>query len=216
VSRGGTPDGCVLPRTWQIQSSDLACIELFNLLINPTNHEFALRWHRDDVRETADEEEEIESLALWHNGVRPSSSPFLRAETVLGSMEYVSASVITVLPAFDVYDAVLSMRMHVCTSCLDHTSILVRQNSGGIRPRKMPRRILWTCRALSRSFLSVRPRLQSMPASAHRALSWRNDLLQLEHPPLRHVQPARPQSDPSRLHGGYSRRVLARPKHPPA
>jgi hypothetical protein len=43
--------------------------ELFNLLINPTKHEFALRWHRDDVRETADEEEEIKALALWHHGV---------------------------------------------------------------------------------------------------------------------------------------------------
>ncbi|KAF8141602.1 hypothetical protein EV363DRAFT_1308550, partial [Boletus edulis] len=25
-------------------------MELFNLLINPLNHDFALRWHRDDVR----------------------------------------------------------------------------------------------------------------------------------------------------------------------
>jgi hypothetical protein len=198
-----------------MQSSDLKYIELFNLLINPTNHEFALRWHRDDVRETADEEEELESLALWHHGVRPSSSTFLGTEIVLGSMEYVSASVITVLPASDVYDAVLSMRMHACTSCLDLTSILVPQNSEGTRPRKTPRRILWTCRALSRSFLSVRPRPQSMPASAHRALSWRNCLLQLEHPPLRHIQPERSQSDPPRLHGGYSRRILACAKHPP-
>ena len=44
-------------------------VELFNLLINPEKHEFALRWHRDDVRENATEEEEIKALALWHHGV---------------------------------------------------------------------------------------------------------------------------------------------------
>ncbi|KAL5501095.1 hypothetical protein ACEPAH_9482 [Sanghuangporus vaninii] len=45
-------------------------MELFNLLINPEKHEFALRWHRDDVRENATEEEEIKALALWHHGVQ--------------------------------------------------------------------------------------------------------------------------------------------------
>lgn len=49
-------------------------IELFNLLINPESHEFALRWHRDDVREKASEEEEVRALGLWHHGVRPSDS----------------------------------------------------------------------------------------------------------------------------------------------
>lgn len=43
--------------------------ELFNLLINPEIHEFALRWHRDDVRETASEAEERQALAIWHHGV---------------------------------------------------------------------------------------------------------------------------------------------------
>lgn len=43
--------------------------ELFNLLINPESHEFALRWHRDDVKGTATEEEEIEALTIWHYGV---------------------------------------------------------------------------------------------------------------------------------------------------
>lgn len=42
------------------------------MLINPMSHEFALRWHRDDVRETASEEEEREALAQWHFGVRLS------------------------------------------------------------------------------------------------------------------------------------------------
>ena len=44
-------------------------IELFNLLINPGSHEFALRWHRDDVRENASEDEEIKALSVWHHGV---------------------------------------------------------------------------------------------------------------------------------------------------
>jgi len=46
------------------------CIELFNILINPDEHDFALRWHRDDVRETASESEEVEALAKSHYGVR--------------------------------------------------------------------------------------------------------------------------------------------------
>jgi len=45
-------------------------LELFNLLINPESHSFALRWHRDDVREDASREEEVRALALWHHGVQ--------------------------------------------------------------------------------------------------------------------------------------------------
>lgn len=44
--------------------------ELFNILINPTSNSFALRWHRDDVKETATEDEELEALGIWHHGVR--------------------------------------------------------------------------------------------------------------------------------------------------
>lgn len=44
-------------------------LELFNLLINPVAHDFALRWHRDDVNEKATSEEEQEALNLWHFGV---------------------------------------------------------------------------------------------------------------------------------------------------
>jgi hypothetical protein len=43
--------------------------ELFNLLINPLEHDFALRWHRDDVRENATAEEEVAALGLWTHGV---------------------------------------------------------------------------------------------------------------------------------------------------
>ncbi|KAG9312562.1 hypothetical protein JVU11DRAFT_6958 [Chiua virens] len=46
-------------------------MELFNLLINPLNHNFALRWHRDDVREDASQEEERVALASWSHGVCP-------------------------------------------------------------------------------------------------------------------------------------------------
>ncbi|EPQ53304.1 hypothetical protein GLOTRDRAFT_79428 [Gloeophyllum trabeum ATCC 11539] len=45
-------------------------MELFNMLINPTEHDFALRWHRDDVKENATEEEEREALGIWHYGVQ--------------------------------------------------------------------------------------------------------------------------------------------------
>ncbi|KAF9005116.1 hypothetical protein BDQ17DRAFT_1240311 [Cyathus striatus] len=45
-------------------------MELFNLLINPSKHDFALRWHRDDVKENASEAEEREALNKWHYGVQ--------------------------------------------------------------------------------------------------------------------------------------------------
>jgi len=45
-------------------------MELFNLLINPVSHDFALCWHRDDVKETATEAEEREALQIWHHGVQ--------------------------------------------------------------------------------------------------------------------------------------------------
>lgn len=45
-------------------------IELFNLLINPISHDFALRWHRDDVKGDASLEEEKAALALWNHGIQ--------------------------------------------------------------------------------------------------------------------------------------------------
>ncbi|CEL56662.1 hypothetical protein RSOLAG1IB_07988 [Rhizoctonia solani AG-1 IB] len=45
-------------------------MELFNLLINPDRHVFALRWHRDDVPETATLEEEIAALKINFYGVQ--------------------------------------------------------------------------------------------------------------------------------------------------
>jgi hypothetical protein len=47
--------------------------ELCNLLINPLEHDFALRWHRDDVRENATAEEEVIALGLWTHGVSAHS-----------------------------------------------------------------------------------------------------------------------------------------------
>ncbi|KAI0312655.1 hypothetical protein OF83DRAFT_1066816 [Amylostereum chailletii] len=45
-------------------------MELFNLLINPTGHAFALCWHRDDVKASATADEEREALAVWHHGIQ--------------------------------------------------------------------------------------------------------------------------------------------------
>ncbi|KAJ3794212.1 hypothetical protein GGU11DRAFT_845858 [Lentinula aff. detonsa] len=51
----------------QCEEKDLQ-LELFNLLINPLEHSFALRWHRDDVKENALPEEEQTALNKWHTG----------------------------------------------------------------------------------------------------------------------------------------------------
>ncbi|KAG8215776.1 hypothetical protein J3R82DRAFT_7680 [Butyriboletus roseoflavus] len=52
-------------------------MELFNLLINPLDHDFALRWHRDDVRENATAEEELKALASWSHGVQWNTRLFI-------------------------------------------------------------------------------------------------------------------------------------------
>ncbi|KAI6108697.1 hypothetical protein EDD16DRAFT_1618420 [Pisolithus croceorrhizus] len=48
-------------------------MELFNLLINPLHHDFALRWHRDDVKEDATADEEVQALSAWKYGIFDSA-----------------------------------------------------------------------------------------------------------------------------------------------
>lgn len=63
--------------------------ELFNLLINPTRNNFALRWHRDDVPEDASEEEEHRILNSSHFGV----GSFICSSMKTPSMTYISGAV---------------------------------------------------------------------------------------------------------------------------
>ena len=50
--------------------------ELFNILVHPLRSDFALCWHRDDIRNSADENEERTLLEVRHYGVCESSSLF--------------------------------------------------------------------------------------------------------------------------------------------
>ena len=43
--------------------------ELFNILVNPVRSEFALCWHRDDIKGSANEDEELAALTVRHYGV---------------------------------------------------------------------------------------------------------------------------------------------------
>ena len=43
--------------------------ELFNVLVNPLRSDFALCWHRDDIKNSADEDEERAQLVVRHYGV---------------------------------------------------------------------------------------------------------------------------------------------------
>jgi hypothetical protein len=47
----------------------LANSELFNILVNPVRSEFALCWHRDDIKSSVREDEERAALAVRHYGV---------------------------------------------------------------------------------------------------------------------------------------------------
>jgi len=44
--------------------------ELFNLLVNPQKKDFALSWHRDDIKADALEEEEADKLKIEHHGIQ--------------------------------------------------------------------------------------------------------------------------------------------------
>ena len=43
--------------------------ELFNILVNPVRSEFALRWHRDNIKGSVSEDEERAALTVRHYGV---------------------------------------------------------------------------------------------------------------------------------------------------
>ncbi|KAL7411360.1 hypothetical protein BDY24DRAFT_410260 [Mrakia frigida] len=45
-------------------------LELFNLLVNPQEKDFALSWHRDDVKAEVSSEEEAEKLKIEHHGIQ--------------------------------------------------------------------------------------------------------------------------------------------------
>lgn len=51
-------------------------MELFNLLVAPETKDFELRWHRDDVAETATAEEEVSQLAAKSPGGRQSHAQY--------------------------------------------------------------------------------------------------------------------------------------------
>lgn len=51
-------------------------MELFNLLIAPETKDFELRWHRDDIPETATAEEELQQLAAKSPGGRQSHAQY--------------------------------------------------------------------------------------------------------------------------------------------
>jgi hypothetical protein len=51
-------------------------MELFNLLVAPETKDFELRWHRDDVPETATAEEEIQQLEAKAPGGRQSHAQY--------------------------------------------------------------------------------------------------------------------------------------------
>lgn len=52
----------------------LRCIELiaelFNLLVNPLEKDYALSWHRDDIKANATPEEEAEELKIKHYSIQ--------------------------------------------------------------------------------------------------------------------------------------------------
>ncbi|KAJ5697915.1 hypothetical protein N7488_011599 [Penicillium malachiteum] len=57
-------------------SSEPLVMELFNLLVAPETKDFELRWHRDDIPETATAEEELAQLAAKSPGGRQSHAQY--------------------------------------------------------------------------------------------------------------------------------------------
>ncbi|KAJ5654262.1 hypothetical protein N7490_001265 [Penicillium lividum] len=57
-------------------SEEPLVMELFNLLVAPETKDFELRWHRDDIPETASAEEELAQLAAKSPGGRQSHAQY--------------------------------------------------------------------------------------------------------------------------------------------
>ena len=57
-------------------SSEPLVMELFNLLVAPETKDFELRWHRDDIPETATAEEELQQLEAKSPGGRQSHAQY--------------------------------------------------------------------------------------------------------------------------------------------
>ncbi|KAL4742765.1 hypothetical protein BDV11DRAFT_216816 [Aspergillus similis] len=55
---------------------EMLVMELFNLLVAPETHDFALRWHRDDIPETVSPAEEEKLLASKSPGGRQSHAQY--------------------------------------------------------------------------------------------------------------------------------------------
>ncbi|RDW78641.1 phytanoyl-CoA dioxygenase family protein [Aspergillus mulundensis] len=58
------------------ENDEKLVMELFNLLVAPETHDFALRWHRDDIPETASPDEEEKLLASKSPGGRQSHAQY--------------------------------------------------------------------------------------------------------------------------------------------
>ncbi|CAL5873354.1 uncharacterized protein PFLUO_LOCUS7625 [Penicillium psychrofluorescens] len=58
------------------QADEALVMELFNLLVAPETKDFELRWHRDDIAETASAEEELKLLAAKSPGGRQSHAQY--------------------------------------------------------------------------------------------------------------------------------------------
>lgn len=66
----------VNPRAAGDSDNEPLVMELFNLLVAPETKDFELRWHRDDIPETATAEEELLQLAAKSPGGRQSHAQY--------------------------------------------------------------------------------------------------------------------------------------------
>ncbi|KAL4980106.1 hypothetical protein BDW66DRAFT_167175 [Aspergillus desertorum] len=63
-------------RGGRADNEEMLVMELFNLLVAPETHDFALRWHRDDIPETVSPVEEKKLLASKSPGGRQSHAQY--------------------------------------------------------------------------------------------------------------------------------------------
>ena len=113
--------------------------------MNPVRSEFALCWHRDDVKGSASEDEERAALAVQHYGVRENFLFYLlllnrayRKTMKKGSVEYVSMSVSSRKGMIAAFVMQSPPRGHVALHCPWLTS--GPTYSGAARPVQRPDR----------------------------------------------------------------------------
>ena len=185
--------------------------------MNPVHSEFALCWHRDDVKGSASDDEERAALAVQHYGVRERflftccSSTKRRKPIKKGSVEYVSIFMSSWKGMIAAFIMQSPPRGHFALHCPWLTSRLTY--SGAARPVQRHDRTSRSARyarcdtGISEAYVHVDRRtircMTECDSPSNLCCSRRNSILQQQYSSLCVIQPEQTAGDAACVHGRH-------------